>query len=252
LDELDDNYKKRIKKLEMYFIEKINGKILPDDIREYNPDTKFIESINKYSFEYIPGEIVKKEIKIITQTKYMEIIRIEYFTKFYSVESIKEKYKIKKDNNNTNLKEKINCLIELEDNKQKYNIDNEVINKFKNGEKITMKFSPINDEMEKDVKTIISFILVNKKPFCNEFEFKTRYRSELSQEIKNNSFGISAAFHNFIYSNYYKVITYVQRKTLNKEFFENDDLFIEIKTKLVIDSNFNEFFKDAPIYDGIY
>ena len=252
LDELDDNYKKRIKKLEMYFIEKINGKILPDDIREYNPDTKFIESINKYSFEYIPGEIVKKEIKIITQTKYMEIIRIEYFTKFYSVESIKEKYKIKKDNNNKNLEEKIKCLIELENNKQKYNIDNEVINKFKNGEKITMKFSPINDEMEKDVKTIISFILVNKKPFCNEFEFKARYRSELSQEIKNNSFGLSLAFHNFIYSNYYKVITYVQRKTLNKEFFENDDLFIEIKTKLVIDSNFNEFFKDAPIYDGIY
>jgi hypothetical protein len=109
----------------MYFIEKINGKILPDDIREYNPDTKFIESINKYSFEYIPGEIVKKEIKIITQTKYMEIIRIEYFTKFYSVESIKEKYKIKKDNN----KYFVKYILNISGTVNEYNCDKDLNNK---------------------------------------------------------------------------------------------------------------------------
>jgi hypothetical protein len=242
-EELDEEYKKQLaygKKIELSFVDKINNK------QEHQLNLK---DINKYQgkAEFIPGEVIKKEIKMISQDKYSELIRIDYFTKFYSINDI-EKNRIK--NNEIKLDEKHVYIFESEDNadinkEKKYDkVTKELVDKFKEGKKITIEYnfeSELKKE-KKDYKTIINYIFVNKKPYKSNICYKMKFKEDLPENIRNNSIIRIFTKNIEIDSRAYKVINQIQRRKLNSNFFENDDLFITVQTDFEEDEKFGSFF----------
>jgi len=204
--------------------------------------------------------VIKKEIQIVKQTDYIELIRIEYFTNFYSIEDIKNIYNnanyFPEDQiNNENIKGFIDlekdaesevddfCLLDDEGKKIKYyQINDDIIKRFKKGEKITIRFND-NETKEEEIKTIISYIIVNKKPFCNKYSFNIRFRQQI-QEKKDNSFMVDSLRNNYILDRSYKVITIIQRKSLDSKFFDSDDIYGELKTSYISSDELSSFFAD--------
>ena len=214
---------------------------------EYNhDDIQSISTLKSFISEYIPGEIIKKEIQIVAQNDFIELIRIEYFTQFYSVEKLNNdfiKNNLSKDKKLST--EIIKGKIGIKEDKEfieENNINDNIIKKFKQGKKVIIIFN--SEEKEKDNKTIISYVIVNKKPFMNKFSFNIKYRQDC-KEIVDNSIMTQNLQGFFISEKSYKVITYIQRKSLNNKFFESDDIVGELKTSYVNEDEFQSFF--SPI-----
>ena len=260
---LDEEYKQKlayINNIKEYFITRIEGK--PYDITniylEYNPNIKVVDNFKGYNAEYLPGEVLKKEIQIVTQTEFIELIKIEYYTKVYPINDLRNLYKDrvppKKENNeivvqNSDKSFKGIINIEDEDNDnfslldKKENLDKNFIKKFKSGKKITIRFN--NDKKnnkEEEIKTIISYIIINKKPLINKFDFRIKFRPDLPPEIKSNCFMNGRIHKIFIDARSYKIITHIQRKSLNSPFLESDDLYFELKASSVNEDELTHFF----------
>ena len=262
--QLDSWNKKKLEyshNIKDYFISRIKGipyPNIPQKYIDYNPDIKPILNFQGYNPDYIPGNVIKKEIQIVKQTDYIELIRIEYFTNFYSIEDIKNIYNnanyFPEDQiNNENIKGFIDlekdaesevddfCLLDDEGKKIKYyQINDDIIKRFKKGEKITIRFND-NETKEEEIKTIISYIIVNKKPFCNKYSFNIRFRQQI-QEKKDNSFMVDSLRSNYILDRSYKVITIIQRKSLDSKFFDSDDIYGELKTSYISSDELSSFF----------
>jgi len=268
--QLDQWYKKKLEyshPLKNYFIARIKGDKLPEISKKYinyNPDFESILNFKGYNADYIPGKVIKKEIQIVKQNAYIELIRIEYFTKFYSIENIKNIYNhanafLNDQINNENVK----GFIELEKDEEStandfslfadegaiinyYQINEDIIKRFKRGEKIIIRFNDYETK-EEEIKTIISYLIVNKKPFFNKFTFNIIFGQQTKEE-KDNSFFIAKLKNNYICERSYKLITIIQRKSLDFKFFESEDLCGELTTSLIIDEELTHFFTPNKIH----
>ena len=260
---LNKEYKSKlsfINNIKEYFISRINGNKLPSIPKkyiEYNPDKKSIWAFKSWIADYIPGELIKKEIQIVKQNNFIELIRVEYFTKFYPLEKLNNIYnknslpdlEIKiRNNENINLDNNIKGQIGILDEEEDYNIDlnDNIIKKFKEGKKVVIKYNDKDNKNEKEIKTLISYIIVNKKPFMNKFSFNIKNRQD-SKEMVDNSLMTQNVKNCFISEKSYKVITYIQRKSLNSKFFESDDIAVELKTSYVNEDEFQFFFSPSKI-----
>ena len=264
MEELDYEHKKKLSYINSkknQFINIINN--IPTDnpkqFNEHNLNLIYMSKFKGYISDFLPGELIKKEIQIVTQTEFYELIRIEYYTKNYSINDLRKKYNSQivpnnNKNNMLNLNDNAIGEIEIEEEEEKdlddfslfsvnnnLNKDKNYLKKFKNGEKITIRFNNDKDENEEEMKTIISYIFVNKKPFSNYFSYTIKLRPDLPQEIKDNSFMIEKMIYFFIDARSYKLITYIQRKSLNSKFLENDDLVIKIEAHLADETNYKFF-----------
>ena len=266
--QLDKIYQKKleyINPIKEYFIARIKGNPLPNIPKkyiEYNPDIKSILQYQGFIPEYIPGKVFKKSIQIVKENKFIELIRLEYFTQFNSIENIKNIYNNanaipEQEINNENIKvligignEEKNEELDLKifsyyeqkglENYDK--IDEDILKRFKKGEKIIIRFDEDNKNKNKqDIKTIISYIIVNKKPFINKYALNIKFRQNC-QEMKDNSCVVNNKINNFILERSYKVITNIQRKSLNSKFFESVEIFAEITTSYVSEKEFIELF----------
>ena len=267
--QLDQWYKKKLEyshPIKNYFIARIKGDKLPEISKKYinyNPDFESILNFKGYNADYIPGKVIKKEIQIVKQNDYIELIRIEYFTKFYSIENIKNIYNhanafLNDQINNENVK----GFIELEKDEEStandfslfadegaiinyYQINGDIIKRFKRGEKITIRFNDYETK-EEEIKTIISYLIVNKKPFFNKFTFNIIFGQQTKEE-KDNSFFIAKLKNNYICERSYKLITIIQRKSIDFKFFESEDLCGELTTSLITDDELTHFFTPNKI-----
>ena len=264
MSQLDQWYKKKLEyshPIKNYFIARIKRIKLPDISQkyiDYNPDFDSILNFRGYTADYIPGKVIKKEIQIVKQNAFIELIRIEYFTKFYSIENLKNIYnKANAFLNDQISNENIKGFIELENDEELeaddfslfadegakincYRINEDIIKRFKNGEKITIRLNDYETK-EEEIKTIISYLIVNKKPFFNKFSFNIRFARQTLEE-KNNSFFIAKLKNNYICERSYKLITIIQRKSLDFKFFESEDICGELTISYISDDELTHFF----------
>ena len=279
-DMMDDENKKKIdknKNLKEKFIEKINFEInmvklgkdldslkLPQGIEEYHHDIDCIKNFLGYICEYIPGNLIKKEFQIVERTDSMALVKTEYYTKFYTVEQIRNKFNIFnyniKDIDETEkhrpfsdiLKGTINFQRKIEENHEfvleNFNMEkcllseirSEAVKRFKNGEKIIIKYNPELHKRETGIKTLIHFTLINYKLFRNTFDFIINIGRDLPDSVKNNAFMIKESKLQFINCRKYKIFAVIQRKSLKEKFFGTSDVAVEINTKYLENKKYND------------
>ena len=277
---MDDENKKKIdknKNVKEKFIEKINFEInmvklgkdldslkLPQGIEEYHHDIDCIKNFLGYICEYIPGNLIKKEFQIVERTDSMALVKTEYYTKFYTVEQIRNKFNIFnyniKDIDETEkhrpfsdiLKGTINFQRKIEENHEfvleNFNMEkcllseirSEAVKRFKNGEKIIIKYNPELHKRETGIKTLIHFTLINYKLFRNTFDFIINIGRDLPDSVKNNAFMIKESKLQFINCRKYKIFAVIQRKSLKEKFFGTSDVAVEINTKYLENKKYND------------
>ena len=89
---------------------------------------------------------------------------------------------------------------------------------------------------------------MNKKPFITRLTFNMRFRQN-TEEMRKNSFLFSNLVSRFIMDRSYKVITYIQRKSLNEKFFESEDLAVELRTSFINSKILESFFVPKGKYN---
>ena len=239
--ELNEIYKKRNLKYET--MEKPE---LPKEINESNPDIKIISEFIGFKPDFIPGEIVREEFQSIIKTKYLQLIRIEYRTKYYKIDEIKNKIKenksIKENDKQIDKKETINeedKIIKIDISNSDYNINENqlfenISNKLKKAKKIIIEDGSILDN-ENIITTFIRYVFINKKPINNKLETYINYKSEISEQIKDNSIIPCFTINNVDKNNYVDIFD-IYRINKDEKFIEKDDILIQIDSRAYLNN----------------
>ena len=226
----------------------INKPELPKEISENNPDIKSISEFMGFQPDFIPGEIVKEEIESLFKTKYLELFRIEYTTKYYTINELKNIKNKDKDKEreinakNVENKEKIDekeKILRVDMSNSDYQIE-----EYKFFEKLSKKFEKVNkiiiedeDNSNKEkgiTKSLIRYILLNKKPISNKIEVNVGCKEDLNEKIKKNS-NIPEFLIDYV--DKYNYVNFLNLHKLKKDelFIEKNDIFILIDSKCFID-----------------
>ena len=227
-------------------IQKIEKPELPKDIEENNPKIESMSEFIGYNPDFIPGEIVKKEFQVIARNRYLEILRIEYFTKFYDINYFKnsinaintQKNEIKKDiDNNEILNEKektIKIDISNEDyQKDEYKLIHKILKKFgKSVIKFIIEDGLISND-EDIINPLVRYILINKKPFNNKMEAYIKFKKDLKVHIKNNMCAIGYLYDYVERHNYVDFLD-INRIRKDENFLQKEDIYIRVDSKAYI------------------
>ena len=226
----------------------INKPELPKEISENNPDIKSISEFMGFQPDFIPGEIVKEEIESLFKTKYLELFRIEYTTKYCTIDELKNIINKDKDKEreinakNVENKEKIDekeKILRVDMSNSDYQIE-----EYKFFEKLSKKFEKVNkiiiedeDNSNKEkgiTKSLIRYILLNKKPISNKIEVNVGCKEDLNEKIKKNS-NIPEFLIDYV--DKYNYVNFLNLHKLKKDelFIEKNDIFILIDSKCFID-----------------
>ena len=155
---------------------------IPLCIKEFYRESKSTKKNNGFCPDIIPGEIIREEFEPLVLTKNLGLIRIEYFTKYYTLNELKEYLNENKEKKllNKSFDENIN-MEEKYDNKEKalkidisntdYQIEeNDKISKINKKLNIVNKLI-IEDSMIKEknkgINSLVRYIFINKKPLKN-------------------------------------------------------------------------------------
>ena len=227
----------------------------PLEISQNNPNIEIVSEFMGFKSDFLPGEIVKEEIQSIVKNKYLELLRIEYTTKYYEIDENNNIIYENKDKDNTNKtfeteeSEKINKTIETEekfDEKDKilridiFNSDYQ-IEENKLFEKLSKKLEKakkiiIEDSSKKGENTkesLIRYILINKKPINNKIEVKIECEKD-SEKIKKNSI-IPEFLINYVDKHNYVNFLNLYRLKNEQPLIRKNDIIITIDSKAYIE-----------------
>ena len=242
--ELNDIYKKR--NLKDKTIKEIEKPELPKELDECNPDIKAVTEFIGFKPDFIPGDIVKEEFQSIVKSKFLQLIRVEYYTKYFKIDEIKniinEKKSIKGNDYQLNNKETFDekeKIIKVDISNPGYQInENELIMKISKKLEKAKKLI-IEDESNPDkinsIKTFIRYIFINKKPINNKIEAHFSYKNKLSEKIKANS-NIPDFLINYVDRHNYVDILDIYRINRDENLIEKDDILIQINSKAYLDN----------------
>ena len=250
--ELNEIYKKRYPNRQIF--EKINNPEIPNEISKNNPNIELIEEFLGFNPDYIPGKIVKEEIQTILKTKFLELIRIEYYTKFFGVEDFKKMINDKKEISLDNKTEEDNEEIDMNEEKdekeklikvnisnQDYqiedkllmNLSNKLGNEFK---KIIIEDGKIEEEDDNVINSLIRYIFVNKKSINNKIKVKIGFKKDLKVHIKDN-ICLPEFLFDYVEKDNYVDFLDINRIKQDEKLLEKDDIFISIYSKTYLNNN---------------
>ena len=250
--ELNEMYIKRYPNREKP--QKIEKPELPKEIVEYNPSGLIIEQFLGFNPDYVPGEIVKEEIETIVRAKYLELLRIEYFTTYYKTDDLKKLINENKEINLKNKEENENKNIETNeqlDEKEKVikvDISNEEYQKEENKLMINIskKLGPTVNKIiiedgtialdENVINSLIRYIFINKKPIKNMMEANIRLKKELKDHIKDN-ICTPEFLYDYVDRHNYVDFLDINRIKKDEKFLQKDDIFFSIDSKAYINKN---------------
>ena len=250
--ELNEMYKKRNPNNKNVKLEKIEEPVLPNDIVQCNPNISILEEFLGFNPDYIPGEIVKEEIQTIINTRYLKLIRIEYFTTYYKIDDLKkiinenkeinlDNKKENKYNNNDDKNEKLdekektitidisNIEYQKEENKLIFDVSQKLGRSVK-------KFIIEDGKIQFDdnvINSLIRYILINKKPINNRMRAHINLKNELNLHIKDNVC-IPEYLIDYVDKHNYVDFLDINRIKKDEKFLEKDDIFISIDSKAYI------------------
>ncbi len=224
-------------------IQKIDEPEIPEEIKENNPYNEKINKFIGFIPDFLPGQIVKEEIQLIAKTDNLQIIRIEYFTKFYNIKEINniinEDIEEEEINNNKNINndeiidenEKVIKVGVLNENYQRN--ENKLMNiiskKLENTNKLIIEDRTISNE-ENVINSVITYIFINNKPIKNKIYANVKLNNNLNIEIKDNMCYNESLFdfvdrHNFV------DFLDINRIQKDEKFIQKDDLYITVSSK---------------------
>ena len=230
-------------------IQKIDKPEFPKEIAENNPDIKIISEFIGYIPDFIPGEIVKKEFQVIIKSKYFELLRIEYFTKYYDLNEFKnilneqKGIDIKTEDNKKDID--INEILNEKEKTIKVDISNEDYQKdeYRLINKISKKFGKsvdkfiIEDKLfsndENIINSMVRYILINKKPINNKINISIRFRKDIKVHVKDNMCTIGFLIDYVDRHNYVDFLD-INRIKKDEKFLLKDDIYISIESTAYI------------------
>ena len=226
-------------------IQKLEKPELPKDIEENHPNIKIMNEFIGYIPDFIPGEIVKKEFQLIIKAKYSELLRVDYFTKYYDINEFKnnineqKEENLKKDDkidNNEILNEKEKTLkvdISNEDyQRDEYKLIKKIYKKFGKISKFIIEDGLISKE-ENVINSLVRYILINKKPINNKIDVNVSLKKDLKVHIKDNMCTIGFLSDYVDRHNYVDFLD-INRIKKDEKFFQKDDIYIRVTSKAYI------------------
>ena len=251
--ELNEIYKKRYPNSKEIEKKNLEDPSLPNNISLYNPHITSVEEFMGFIPDFIPGKIVKEEIQTLVNTRYLILIRIEYFTNFYKIDDLKkiidEKKEINCDNENENenenkdidTKEKVSeeqKTITVDISNMDYQkVENQLI--FDVSEKLgpTIDKFIIEDGTiridDNVINSLIRYVLINKKPINNRMSAKINLKKDLNTHIKDNVC-IPEYLIDYVDKHNYVDFLDINRIKKNEKLLEKDDILISIESKAYI------------------
>ena len=206
------------------------------EMLEYNKDIKMVNDFIGFIPDYIPGEIVKIEVQSLVNAKTLELIRIEYFTKYYNIDEFKKSMNETKDVNNNITNENIytNETVDEKEKTLKVDISNEeyqreekrffeiISKKLEKVEKIIINDGILDED--KTINTLIRYILINKKSIDNEI----RANIKLIKGLKNNC--IPQLVCGYVDKHNYVDVLDINRIKMDELLLKKDEIFININS----------------------
>ena len=156
---------------------------IPLSIKEFYRESVFTKDNNDFCPDIIPGEIIREEFELLVRTKYLDLIRIEYFTKYYALTEFKQYLKENKEKKllNNNSDKNINVEKNNNNNEKVIKIDisntDYQIEENDNISKINRNLKFLNqviiedgmiEEKNKGINSLVRYIFINKKPLKNK------------------------------------------------------------------------------------
>ena len=230
-------------------IEDLKKPLLHEDLKEYNEDIIEIQNFIGLNPDYIPGEIIKEKFEVLVKEKFLELIRIEYITKSYTLDELKNNLNENMDNNLNNkdnnksieidekFDEKENIIKVDISNKDYQKDENELITKIADklvGEKKLIIEDGLIEDDNKGISTLIRYILLSKKPFKNIMDANIGVKKDLKEEIKDN-ICLPGEVFDFVDKRNYVDFLDINRIKKDGEFIQKDDIFIRIDSSWCID-----------------
>ena len=231
-------------------IENLAEPILPEDIN----DLKLLESnkIKNYTGlipDFIPGEIIREEFESMVKTSNSDLIKIEYFTKYYSIDELKQYIsenqgkELKNKNNDENIdlledKDQEKNTIKIDITNKKYKLDendlilniNEKLNEYK---KFIIEDRMIEDK-NKGINSLVRYIFINKKFFKNRFRANIKINKYLNEETLNNMCIPILSIDYALGVNYADFLD-INRIKKDESFIEKNSISMNIKSKFFLD-----------------
>ena len=186
--------------IEQYFIEKVNYEIsllnednsknepkVPNEIKICSTEIEKIKKFRGCIPDYLPGTIRKKVIEILASSEFMNLIRIEYFTEYKTIDEVKNQNVIQEINDNKVKDEKEDFTSEKDTNNFEFHqvshySEREFIDKVINDKKRVIIQEDTN---KKIICSYIRYMLDNKKPINNDM---TAYLKFSDEKVDNNVF----------------------------------------------------------------
>jgi len=248
--ELYEIYKKRYPNREK--LQKIERPEFPEDIGKYNRNILIIEEFLGFNPDFIPGEIVKEEIQTIVKSRYLELLRIEYFTTYYKIDDLKKLINENKEINLNNKKENENKNIEINEkldekekiitvdisNKDYQKDEDKLINNISKKlgskvNKIIIEDGTIVYDEDNVINSLIRYILINKKPINNKIQVNIKLKDKIKEHIKDN-ICIPEFLYDYVDRHNYVDFLDINRIKKDEKLIEKDDIYVSINSKAYI------------------
>lgn len=254
-----------INKIENFYIQKINYElneenkdkheyldepILPNDIN----DLLLLESNNIKKFtgftpDFIPGEIIREEFEPMKKTSNLDLIKIRYYTKYYTLDELKQyisenkgKELINKNSDeNIGLKEdddNMEKIIKVDVSNKDYKLDenNLILNineKFDKINKFIIEDGMIEDKND-GINSLVRYVFINKKYIKNRMIANIKLKKDLSREVFNN---MCFPMLSIDYVNGNSCVDFLDISRIKKDelFIGNNDISMMINSKFFLD-----------------
>ena len=231
-------------------IENLDEPILPNDIN----DLQLLESNKIKNFtglipDFIPGEIIREEFEPMIKSTKSDLIKIEYFTKYYSIDELKQyisenqgKELINKNNDeNIDLvedKDHEENTIKIDVSNKEYKLDEDnliltINKKLKEYKKFIIEDGMIEDK-NRGINSLVRYIFINKKFFKNRFRANIKKNKNSNEEVLNNMCIPMLSIDYALGVNYADFLD-INRIKKDESFIGKDDISMNIKSKFYME-----------------
>ena len=233
-------------------IENLDEPKLPDDIN----DLILLESNIMKDFtglipDFIPGEIIREEFESMISDTNLDLIKIVYFTKYYSIDELKQyisenqgKELINKNNDeNIDLgedKDHEENTIKIDVSNKEYKLDEDnliltINEKLKEYKKFIIEDGMIEDK-NRGINSLVRYIFINKKFFKNRFRANIKKNKNSNEEVLNNMCIPMLSIDYALGVNYADFLD-INRIKKDELFIEKDDISMNIKSKFFLEND---------------
>jgi len=220
-------------------IEDLEKPEIPLIIKEFYRESNYSKNNNGFCPDIIPGEIIREKFELLVRTKYLDLMRIEYFTKYYTLNELDQYLNENKEKNLLNKRKVRDINIEeTYDNKEKaikfdilntdYQIEeNDKISKINkklnsNYKKLIIEDGMI-EEANKGINSLVRYIFINKKPLKNRIEAKLK--------IQKSSESYPKKIFDYVDKHNYVDLFDIIRFKKNEKILQKNDIAMSIDSK---------------------